>query len=85
MVIVLSGPCLGLRVNGVANDVTIDLRDGAVVRIEGSANRVIYRVKTGVAPNVVALGQGNRRQRRYRAATDRRVGSVAALSPVLDR
>lgn len=56
--IVLAGPCRGLRLNGVANHVTIDLRDGAPVRIEGSANQVIYRVKAG-PPTVVALGPDN--------------------------
>lgn len=56
--IVLAGSCRGLRLNGVANHVTIDLHDGAAVRIEGSANQVIYRVKMG-APSVVALGPDN--------------------------
>lgn len=58
-VIVLTGPCRGLRLNGVANQVTIDLRDGATLRIEGSANRVIYRLQAGAAPAIVALGPDN--------------------------
>lgn len=58
-VVVLTGPCRGLQLNGVGNQVTIDLRDGATVHIEGSANRVTYRLRAGAAPAIVALGPDN--------------------------
>ncbi len=58
-VVVLTGPCRGLRLNGVANQVTIDLREGATLHIEGSANRVTYRLQAGAAPEIVALGPDN--------------------------
>jgi Protein of unknown function (DUF3060) len=57
--IVLTGPCRGLLLKGVANTVAIALQAGASVRVEGSENRVIFDVAGGAAPVVQILGPNN--------------------------
>jgi len=57
--IVLTGPCRGLLLKGVANTVAIALVAGASVRVEGSENRITFDVAGGAAPVVQILGPNN--------------------------
>ena len=54
-VLTITGACRSLDLRGDANQVTIELRPGAMVHVEGQQNRVGYRIARGTQPPEVSV------------------------------
>ncbi|MEJ1977593.1 MAG: DUF3060 domain-containing protein [Acetobacteraceae bacterium] len=57
--VVLNGACHGLLLKGVGNTVAIELQAGAVVRLEGSENRITFHALAGPPPVLQIAGPDN--------------------------
>ena len=56
--VVLKGPCGSLLLKGVANTLTMGVRSGGTIHVEGSANRIRYTTSSA-PPLVEVLGPDN--------------------------
>lgn len=59
-VVTFTGDCAGLKVSGVDNQVSVNLRPGASISVSGSGNQVGWRSAGKVRPRVAISGVDNR-------------------------